>query len=60
MSDDLFKRIAADRFLPDYGISKKDASFLLAQFMAGEISEDDFWYSLGFDFDERGPNMKEA
>lgn len=60
MSDDLFSKIATDRHLPDFGISKKDASYLLAQVIAKEISEDDFWWGLGFDFDERGPNMKEA
>jgi hypothetical protein len=48
------------RMLPDLGITKKDAQVLLDQYMSQQISEDDFWWSLGFNFDGRQIDMDNA
>jgi hypothetical protein len=46
------------RYLPDVGITQDDARILLDQFMSQQLSEDDFWWSLGFDFYDRKPKNK--
>lgn len=45
-----------DRHLPDLGITYEDARAVLDQFMSQQISEDDFWWLLGFDFQDRRQN----
>lgn len=47
------ERIDGDRHLPDLGITHDEALALLDQYMSQQISLDDFWWLLGFDFYDR-------
>lgn len=42
-----------DRHLPDLGITHDEAMALLDQYMSQQITLDDFWWLLGFDFHDR-------